>query len=128
MRRPLLPLLGLAAVTLTSCLAGPHQLRRSVDDWDHRTYVESPWLDVGLWIVPVIPVASICAAVGDFLIVDPVFFWGSDAWDGAGTGFEHYRVHANLWAESLLSDRSKWTRVEQHDLPDPREVPRQAAN
>ncbi|MBM4060597.1 MAG: hypothetical protein FJ265_05810 [Planctomycetes bacterium] len=110
----LLPLLALAS--LGSCFAGPHQLRRSVDDWDRRLYVQSPWLDVGLWIVPVIPAATLLAWAGDFLLCDAVSFWGGDAWDGNGTGFVHARVEPDEWYESLVFDRGRWLRVEKHDL------------
>ncbi len=116
MRRSQLPLLGLVATTFASCFAGPHQLRRSVDDWDHRTYVASPWLDVGLWVVPVIPLMKIGAFVGDTLVGDPIAFWGGDAWDGNGTGFQHDCIGAERWSESLLLERSRWTRYEEHDV------------
>lgn len=113
MRSPLRLLACFAALALlSSCFVGPHQLRRTVDDWDHKVYVNSPWWNAALWIVPVIPAATALAIVGDFLVTDPWAFWCEDAWDGAGTGFEHARVD---WAdgrmESLLLDRSGWTRV-----------------
>lgn len=102
---------SLLAVTLTSCVAGPHQLRRSVDDWDHAMYVNSPRWNGVLWIVPVIPVATIGALALDTLITDPWAFWFGDAWDNAGTGFEHLPVE---WPdgrmESLWLERSGWTR------------------
>ncbi len=98
---------------LGGCLAGPHQLRRSVDDWDHKTYVNSPWWNAALWIVPVYPISHIGAMTLDFLITDPWAFWFDDAWDGAGTGFEHLPVE---WTDgrvgSLLMDRALWTRVD----------------
>jgi len=106
-----LPLLF--AATLSSCLAGPHQLRRTVDDWDHRLYVQSPWLDAGLWVVPVMPVAWVVAAVGDFLVADAAAFWLDDAWDGAGTGYRFLAVEApDGHVDSLLRERSGWTRSE----------------
>lgn len=116
--RRLLPLFGLCA-TLAACFAGPHQLRRSVDDWDQRLYVESPWLDAGLWVVPVIPALSLLAGAADFLIVDPYYFWGQDAWDGNGTGFEPAPTDPDTWAGSLMSDRTRWLRIENHDLAAP---------
>jgi hypothetical protein len=104
---------ALLAATLASCVAGPHQLRRTVDDWDHRLYVNSPWFDAALWIVPVIPVGHALAFVGDFLLLDAYAFWFHDAWDGAGTGFEHVPVQATDGrVGSLLLDRAGWTRVE----------------
>lgn len=110
-RRLGLPLAS--ALLLTSCLAGPHQLKRSLDDWDQRTYVNSPWWSAVLWITAVMPVGYVFAWTGDFLITDPWVFWFDDAWDGAGTGFEHVPVQ---WTDgrmaSLLFDRAGWTRVE----------------
>ncbi len=98
---------------LGACAAGPHQLRRTVDDWDHKLYVNSPLLDGALWIVPVMPVGYALAFVGDFVIGDAWHFWFHDLWDGAGTGFEHLPVEATDGAvQSLLMDRSGWTRVD----------------
>jgi len=77
---------------LTSCFAGPHQLRRSVDDWDHKLYVNSPWIDAVLWVVPVFELANWVAWVGDFIVTDGYTFWFKDAWDGKGTGYEHLKV------------------------------------
>lgn len=86
-------LFGLAAaLMLASCTAGPHQLQRSVDDWDHELYVESPLLNGVLHFIPVIPIADLLAFVGDTLIVDAYSFWVEDLWDGEGTGFKHYEV------------------------------------
>ncbi|MBP8299907.1 MAG: hypothetical protein KA020_06095 [Planctomycetes bacterium] len=78
-----------AAFSLTSCLAGPHQLRRSVDDWDQKMYVNSPWLDAVLWVVPVFQICGFGASIGDFFVGDAYAFWFHDAWDGKGTGFKH---------------------------------------
>ncbi|MFK7740842.1 MAG: hypothetical protein AB8H80_11020 [Planctomycetota bacterium] len=103
----------LAATVLGSCAAGPHQLRRSVDDWDHKIYVNSPWLNAAMWVVPVYPVMLVGAMVGDFLVTDPYHFWLDDAWDGNGTGYVHLEVeHPDGWVDSLMMDRSGWQRVE----------------
>ncbi len=94
MRKTLLTL-AVAAVTafsLTSCSAGPHQLKRSVDDWDHKMYVNSPWLNGVLWFVPVFPILHFGAGIGDFFVTDAYAFWFKDAWDGKGTGFKHAEV------------------------------------
>lgn len=103
----------LLALSFAACTAGPHQVRRTVDDWDHQLYVNSPWFDALLWVVPVIPVATVGAFAIDFLITDPWCFWFDDAWDGAGTGFVHLDVQpTDGTMQSLLLDRSGWTRVE----------------
>lgn len=110
LRRSLL-LLGVA--TAAACAAGPHQLRRSIDDWDHKSYVNSPWWNAALWVVPVMPLCYAGAFVGDFLVTDPLAFWGEDAWDGKGTGFEHLPVQ---WTDgrmnSLWMERARWVRVQ----------------
>jgi len=98
---------------MTSCAAGPHQLRRTVDDWDHNLYVNSPWWNAALYIVPVIPVCHIGAFTFDFFVGDAYAFWFGDAWDGEGTGFEHLPVEApDGKVQSLMIDRSGWTRSE----------------
>ena len=89
MRKLALGLVFLFSVSLTSCFAGPHQLSRSVDDWDGKTYVESPWINAALWILP-IPAMKFGAKIGDMLVTDAVTFWGTDAWNGEnGAGFVH---------------------------------------
>jgi hypothetical protein len=105
--------LALASLALTACAAGPHQLRRSIDDWDQKSYVNSPWWNATLWVVPVMPLCYVGAWAGDFLITDPWAFWFEDAWDGKGTGFEHAHVQ---WTDgrmpSLWLERTGWTRIE----------------
>jgi hypothetical protein len=102
-----------ALLALSACAAGPHQLRRSIDDWDHKSYVNSPWWNAALWVVPVFPLCYAGAFVGDFLVTDPWAFWLEDAWDGKGTGFEHLPVQ---WTDgrmtSLWLERTGWTRIE----------------
>jgi hypothetical protein len=94
-------------------MAGPHQLRRTVDDWDQKLYVKSPWIDAVLWVVPVFPLANFGAWVGDFFVTDAYAFWFKDAWDGKGTGFEHYKQE---WTDgrmkSLLSSDSGFIRID----------------
>ena len=112
-RLRILSALCLLAASSGSCTAGPHQLRRSVDDWDQSLYVNSPWLNATFWILPVLPIGYLGAILGDFLVTDAYSFWLDDAWDGAGTAFEHAHVQATDGrVESLLLDRSGWTRLE----------------
>lgn len=103
---------SVAVLGTTSCAAGPHQLRRTVDDWDHKLYVESPWIDGILWFVPVFPLAHLFAGIGDFLVTDAYAFWLNDAWDGKGTGYEHLTVDApDGKMGSLLNEGSGWLQV-----------------
>ncbi|QDU65821.1 hypothetical protein [Engelhardtia mirabilis] len=81
---------ALAGLALSSCAAGPHQLRRSVDDFDQQLYIDNPLLDGVLWFIPVIPLGYYIASIGDFLIVDAYHFWGKDVWRGEGTSFDHW--------------------------------------
>ena len=98
--------LGVAALSMTSCMAGPHQLRRSVDDFDHKHYVNSPWVNGVLWVIPVYPIANFLATIGDFFVTDAVCFWIHDAWDGKGTGYEHLKVDAADGKLGYLMDSS----------------------
>lgn len=102
----------ITALSLTSCAAGPHQLNRSVDDWDHKMYVNSPWIDAVLWVVPVFPLAHYVAMIGDFLVTDAYAFWFHDAWDQKGTGFVHLKVDATDGTmSSLLNDGAGWLKM-----------------
>lgn len=102
-----------ASALLSSCAAGPHQLARSVDDWDQKTYISSPWLSAVLYIIPVFPLANFGARIGDFFVTDAYSFWFKDAWDGKGTGFEHYK---QTWTDgrmkSLLMSDSGFLKID----------------
>lgn len=112
MRKVAAALVLLGSLALSSCLAGPHQLRRTVDDWDQKMYVNSPWVDAVLWVVPVFPLANFVAWAGDFIIGDLYAFWFKDAWDGKGTAFTHYQVTPTDGAmKSLLIDDAKFIEI-----------------
>ena len=101
------------SLLLAACASGPHQLRRSVDDWDHKIYVNSPWLNAAMWIVPIYPVMHAGALALDFAVTDPYYFWFGDAWDGNGTGYRHLEVEwTDGWVDCLLADQGEWTRSE----------------
>ncbi|MEZ5988304.1 MAG: hypothetical protein R3F30_04130 [Planctomycetota bacterium] len=108
--RKLLTALSLSALLgLGSCMAGPHQLRRTVDDWDAKMYTESPWLDAVLWIVPVIPLANFGATIADFFVSDGYTFWVKDAFKGeGGTGFKHAEYLGKQHVKSLLLDDAEF--------------------
>jgi hypothetical protein len=112
MRKTRLACALLAITAFAACSAGPHQLNRSVDDWDAKTYVNSPWLDGVLWFIPVFPICHFGAIIGDFFIGDAYSFWFKDAWDGKGTGFNHYTPDATDGSmSSLLLDDGKFLEV-----------------
>ena len=83
-----------AAAVLSGCNSGPKRLSRSWDDWTNQKYTESAWVHGALLqdILPVYPIVGVFAAIGDWLIVNPYYFWSDDAWDNDGTGFEHVQV------------------------------------
>ena len=78
------------ALISTSCAAGPHQLQRTVDDFDHQLYQENPLLNGVLWVIPVIPFAYFGASIVDFFVTDAYHFWGKDVWRGEGTTIERW--------------------------------------
>lgn len=105
-----LSLLALGA--LSSCSSGPHQLARSVDDWDQKSYIASPWLNGVLHFVPVIPIVGALACIGDFFVTDAYAFWFKDAWDGNGTGFTRYnQTFTDGSMSSLLNDDGKFLEI-----------------
>ena len=101
-----------AALSLTSCMAGPHQLKRTVDDWDQKMYVNQPWISAALWVIPVIPLMNFGAGIGDFFVGDAYFFWFKDAWDGKGTGFKHANIEATDGAVGSLIGDGKFLTAE----------------
>ncbi|MEY4828613.1 MAG: hypothetical protein RLZZ562_409 [Planctomycetota bacterium] len=104
---------GIAAALSTACAAGPHQLARTVDDWDNRLYVQTPVMNGVLHVVLVIPLLTVCAKVGDFCITDAACFWFDDAWDGHGTGFQHLKVEpTDGQMQSLLIEGSGWMAIQ----------------
>lgn len=109
MKKPIAALSLALALSLTSCLAGPKQLQRSVDDWDSKLYVEQVWLDGILHFIPVIPIAGALAGLVDFFSDNLYYFWFKDAWDGKGTAFKHFEVTpTDGYLESMLIDDSKF--------------------
>ncbi len=97
---------------LSSCAAGPHQLRRSLDDFDQKLYIENPWFDAILWVVPVMPIAMIGTSIADLFTGDAYSFWAKDAWDGQGTAFRHYQPEVlDGTMESLLYDDARFFQV-----------------
>lgn len=101
-----------ASLSITGCAAGPHQLKRTVDDWDQKLYVQSPWLDAVLWVVPVFPLAHFGASIADFFVTDAYTFWIKDAFGGqGGTGYKHYDAGAARNMKSLLMPDGKFLEI-----------------
>lgn len=97
---------GIFALTLSSCVAGPHQLGRTIDDWDQQQYVNSPWFSA-LLSVTLVPLCRAGALVGDCLVGNPYAFWFHDAWTGSGTGFRHAEIKpTDGQVSSLLNEGS----------------------
>jgi hypothetical protein len=108
-----LALASMAAISMTSCTAGPHQLGRSVDDWDQKSYVASPRINGVLHFFPIMALAQFIAGAGDFFVTDAYTFWMHDVWDDKGTAFEHHAVTATDGSmKSLLNEGSGWLKVD----------------
>lgn len=104
---------AIVPVLFAACAAGPHQLSRTVDDWSNKNYVQSPVMNGVMHLIPIIPLVSACAAIGDFFITDAIAFWFDDAWDGHGTGFEHLAVTpTDGQLQSLLIEGSGWMSIQ----------------
>ncbi|MFO1051927.1 MAG: hypothetical protein U1F36_06910 [Planctomycetota bacterium] len=113
MRKIAIAALLAASFTLGGCYSGPHQLQRTVDDWDQKVYVDSPWLNAVLMIIPVIPLARFGAAIGDFFITDAYAFWLNDAFGGqGGAGFRHKEIASKRSMGSLLRDDGKFLKID----------------
>ena len=87
MSKPVVWLVLIAMVVSVGCY-GPMKLTRQVDDWANQIYVDSPWLGqiVG-WIV--LPIAMPVTNIIDWIILNPISFWGEDVWKNQGTPFDH---------------------------------------
>lgn len=79
-----------ALVMSVGCASGPSYLSRSVDDWQNTNYEADP-LVTGLLtdVLPFYPIVGLLAAIPDYLVLNPVQFWGWDVWTGEGTAFTH---------------------------------------
>ena len=79
------------SLSLVSCQSGPKRLSRTWDDWVNQKYTENAWLNGALLqdIIPVYGLVGFVMFVGDWLILDPYYFWSKDAWDNHGTGYDH---------------------------------------
>lgn len=90
MRKALILLPLIAVVLSTACATGPTYCNRYVDDYHNKFYQENPavcWVFTD--ILPVFPIVKWLAYIPDWLVLNPVQFWGYDVWAGEGTPFVH---------------------------------------
>jgi hypothetical protein len=77
--------------TLPGCLTGPYRFSRAWDDYYNQKYTENVWLH-GVLLGNVLlfyPIVHGALGVFDIIVVNPIAFWSSDAWDNRGMGFDH---------------------------------------
>ena len=90
MRRTLRVLAFAFCLSASGCMTGPSYLWRWVDDEQNKNYAESPGFTAMVTdVFPIYPIIKALAWIPDFLILNPVQFWGFDIWRGKGAPFQH---------------------------------------
>lgn len=96
-----------AALTMSSCNSGPKQLTRTWDTWVNQKYADDAYVH-GLILQDLVPVYTFVgffALMGDWLFLNPYYFWSEDVWDGRGTAYDYEDADgAKRSVESLLDD------------------------
>jgi len=96
-----------AALAMSSCNSGPKQLTRTWDTWVNEKYSDNAYIH-GLVLqdlLPVYPIVGFFAMFGDWLVLNPYYFWTEDVWDGKGTAYTYENVEgAERSVESLLNE------------------------
>lgn len=83
-------LLSIALAFISACSAGPSKLSRQFDDYRNQKYVDSSWgATIITDIIPIYPIVGLGATIIDVVILNPIQFWGTDAWQKNGQGFIH---------------------------------------
>ena len=112
MRKTALIAVLVAALPLAGCLAGPKQFYATVDDWDQQLYVDSPWFNGAMWLIPVVPAGRVGALIGDALIGNFYTFWFRDAFGGeGGTTVRYADIETKRSMKSLLRGDGRWAEV-----------------
>ena len=97
---------------LSGCFTGPKQLHATVDDWDRQLYVDTPWFNGALWIIPVVPAARIGSLFIDGVVGNFYTFWFEDAFDGeGGTTVRHAEIASRESMKSLLRGDGLWVQT-----------------
>ncbi|MCP5024232.1 MAG: hypothetical protein GY930_20985 [bacterium] len=78
-----------ALLTFSSCVSGPRRLSRNWDEYVNQKYSEDSWVHGALLqdILPVYPLVGVAMAIGDFVAVNPYYFWTKDVQDRKGTSY-----------------------------------------
>ena len=98
MKKAIFTLTLVAALATSACRSGPSSLSYQVDDWRNQNYVDEPAVTaIFTDIIPFYPLVTFLAGIPDWLILNPIQFWGSDLWDGRGAGF--YSIDLELWRD-----------------------------
>jgi hypothetical protein len=74
-------LLLVAPLLAAGCAAGPGPLHHGWDDWTNKQYLTD--------VIPAYRIVGMLAWIPDWLVLNPVQFWGNDVWDGKGAAFTH---------------------------------------
>lgn len=85
-------LLAVAAplVLLAGCRSGPSHLSNSVWDMQNKAYEDSPFVTALITdVIPFYPLIGALGGIVDWVVLNPVQFWGSDVWGGHGSSFVH---------------------------------------
>ena len=94
--KPILAIVAAVAllVVTSACASGPRMLSREWDDHVNQKYTENAWLHGAILqdVLPIYSLVALMAGVADVFIINPYSWWGSDAWDNRGTGFEHQEL------------------------------------
>ena len=75
---------------LAGCTSGPRYLSNSVWDHQNKAYKDAPLTTALVTdVLPIYPIVGFVGGAVDWLVLNPVQFWGSDVWEGKGASFTH---------------------------------------
>ncbi len=80
-----------ALMTFSSCVSGPRRLSRNWDEYVNQKYSDDSWIHGALLqdIIPVYPLVGFAMAIGDYVAVNPYYFWTKDVKDRKGTSYTY---------------------------------------
>ena len=90
MKKSSLLLAVMVAALLAGCTAGPSYLSRTVDDMQNNNYEKDPLITSILSdVIPVYGFGKFVGGIVDYVVLNPIQFWGWDVWDGEGASHMH---------------------------------------